>query len=842
MADLSCRALLGVVPRTAVRPCVTAVLFGALAALGMAAWLGPAPSPSSFQAWPNFTSDLQAAIRRCSGKDCRLRLPAGAFTLSAGITLPPGVTLEGASMGSTKITFAADGPAITISAADPSPEGGAVTIRNLTLSGPGPGSWSVGISIGAGSVDPLSPARVEVDHVRLIHFTVGLSLAGAAAALDLTEDSFESNATGISGGDVPNSRASVVLLASLFLGNTTVAVSAGAGTWTLVGTRFEGNSQGIYTGAEARLTCAGCVPSGLDGSGAGRLGGSEPQRPDSEPPRGSGISVAGTAGWISRDADLSHGPAPAGLLGIRQRVPVRGLPRPGNEFPHPEVPVAMDGKVILPPSRLLDLQAITARTIGGTEYADQFPGTDIGAKINAAIAALPPCEQREFNQTWRHCGIVEVTSGSYGMTTPVRVDSPMVSVRGQGSTTTTLDYHGAGCAFVFTSVPFNSGGEGGLELSGLTIDGDRSGSGACGVKYEDITSFTLRDVDIRNFRAAGSVALWAQASSKWDEREQIEAQLYNNSIGFRIEDDNPTLPQATFGYGDIELGINTYAGQVGILQDNGPDVAKGGYPYLSYSDIHVVINGAGGDTGIDIESGAWDYDVINIHIEGSTTGVRLAKGVAVKGVGSISDDSIGDAIANGSYVGAISWLKAKSLGDDVLNLGAQYACARTSVSYFVQICGRKGLSPFGVFYDGTPVLGVDGVGNLAATGSAKWGGGPPIRSSASTGSGPIVLAGSPALTAPTIGGGSIIHKVLLSSGRLDFKPLLPGTCEEMRIAVRGARTEGVASTSPDSPAVGLDIFWSARVSAPGVVAVRICNPTGVASGSPPSAWRVEVVQ
>lgn len=101
---------------------------------------------------------------------------------------------------------------------------------------------------------------------------------------------------------------------------------------------------------------------------------------------------------------------------------------------------------------------------------------------------------------------------------------------------------------------------------------------------------------------------------------------------------------------------------------------------------------------------------------------------------------------------------------------------------------------------------------------------------------------SPALTTPTVGGGSAINKVVIGSGlslNSAFTSITAATCQEQTLTLSGASTSGVASVSPTAT-IGANFNWSAWVSGSGTINVRVCagstaTPTSV-------TWNAMVIQ
>lgn len=133
---------------------------------------------------------------------------------------------------------------------------------------------------------------------------------------------------------------------------------------------------------------------------------------------------------------------------------------------------------------------LTAKKINAVRFADQFPGADIGAKINAAIADLP-VDYGSFRN-----GPVYVPPGQYSFSTTINVDSPGVSIIGAGAHATVLIYTGAGDAFRIRTNPFTVRQAGKLEA--MRVIGNANAN-AVGIHLGDIGGFAIRDVVVADF-------------------------------------------------------------------------------------------------------------------------------------------------------------------------------------------------------------------------------------------------------------------------------------------------------------------------------------------------------
>jgi hypothetical protein len=91
-------------------------------------------------------------------------------------------------------------------------------------------------------------------------------------------------------------------------------------------------------------------------------------------------------------------------------------------------------------------------------------------------------------------------------------------------------------------------------------------------------------------------------------------------------------------------------------------------------------------------------------------------------------------------------------------------------------------------------------------------------------------------------GGSTISKVLLASGTLTYTAIAAETCQEQTLPVTGAATTGTASASPAASLGSSNLAWSAWVSAANTVSVRVCNVTTGSLTPLAVTWNVEVMQ
>lgn len=313
----------------------------------------------------------------------------------------------------------------------------------------------------------------------------------------------------------------------------------------------------------------------------------------------------------------------------------------------------------------------TLFTIGDVEIADvtdlgiknalDYLGTDIGTKVNAAIADLPAAG-----------GEVYIPAGAYSYATGIVINKPiwLVAVGGIGSH---LTYTGSGDGIQVNGVidiPYRNGGIKGIYLEGTS-------AAANGIHQTDTIGFSYEDVSIRNFTGATASGILFENNALFNERLNITGlSLYNNTNGMRFLRSGGT---ESFLYNIMRnVHIQTTAGQTGLFLDG-----SGGFVELWNGEYQIFTNQdntLGGSTFMKVTSGSYfSRNIVNIQGEQSfgSGGIRVnidaTSNVANNGIFSIASttDTIatGGVFSLGAPVNELSGINA-ALGDyGVLNVG-----------------------------------------------------------------------------------------------------------------------------------------------------------------------------
>jgi hypothetical protein len=214
------------------------------------------------------------------------------------------------------------------------------------------------------------------------------------------------------------------------------------------------------------------------------------------------------------------------------------------------------------------------------------------ATLTGALAALGSCSTHDVKGRpfVMRCGIVNVGAGRFAIPDGgITIDSPGVSIRGQGAAVTRFTYSGTGAAIREKQYPGTraAGAVPGGMLTGFVIDGSGdTNANVDGLLYQDLSEIQLNDVMIANFAASGDSCLHGDSGTHWEERVDMwQVWLGNCTVGWKLT--NSSSSNTTLGYGIYDLYINVDSGQTGVLS-----VGKGASATLAmtFSLFHVVVN------------------------------------------------------------------------------------------------------------------------------------------------------------------------------------------------------------------------------------------------------------
>lgn len=232
-------------------------------------------------------------------------------------------------------------------------------------------------------------------------------------------------------------------------------------------------------------------------------------------------------------------------------------------------------------------QNITAIRLNGIRFADQFPGSDIGAQVNNAINDCIPAPGVPAE-----C-LILVPAGLFNYGTTIQIRSPGISLVGAGSFATTLNYEGTGDAIQWQIEPFNVEQAG--RISGFTIFG--GGGARNGIHSGSIVGAQFDDLHITGFVGSGAAGILLENADTagsstsgpccWTERNLFtRVHLDNNSIGLRMAVNGGTN---SFGYNRfLDLRMNVNSGQIGISAE------PGGVLYNATMIAMANVGGTGG--------------------------------------------------------------------------------------------------------------------------------------------------------------------------------------------------------------------------------------------------------
>lgn len=284
-------------------------------------------------------------------------------------------------------------------------------------------------------------------------------------------------------------------------------------------------------------------------------------------------------------------------------------------------------------------------------FADQYSGTTLADKINAACLDLPSTggtidarglegEQDIDSDMFDSCDkAVVVLLGSSPPGAPITVSAQQNITRndqcvvGLGPENTYLQSAVDGDAIRIQLSTFNT--KHSCELKGFTLDGSGAGNNSVGIHIGDITGFGLRNIVILDFIGTSSIGLWFDNQTNWTERIQLQdVWLYRNLTGWLF-----TVNGGTDSFADIQVyGVetNTANGQTAVSIEGTSDI-YGGYFDMFMNDD----DSAGTSTQINIaDTSLLRNSTFKIFAEdtggGGGTGIVKATGASLNGIGRIT--------------------------------------------------------------------------------------------------------------------------------------------------------------------------------------------------------------
>lgn len=262
----------------------------------------------------------------------------------------------------------------------------------------------------------------------------------------------------------------------------------------------------------------------------------------------------------------------------------------------------------------------------GVRDADQFPGADLGARINAAVASLGP-----------EGGVVRIHRGAYTWKTAVIIDPRKISLQGDGSAFVLISCEAAKCLEL--TEPQYSITQGG-SVGGFTLSGNAT-SDQTGILAGGVIGETYADIVATNFSGSGSAALQfnnSAATYGWMERTTARKLRFDNNFkGLELKYNSHNPSAASFGYSDLELECDDVRSEQTCLA-----VTSG---RLYHSRLLIFGNVGSGGTLIALPGAKSGDDQLfsntyQIFAEGSGTGLSVGRGALFSGYGTVDFGSM----------------------------------------------------------------------------------------------------------------------------------------------------------------------------------------------------------
>lgn len=220
----------------------------------------------------------------------------------------------------------------------------------------------------------------------------------------------------------------------------------------------------------------------------------------------------------------------------------------------------------------LVINAAASKTIFVNDYgADPTGTTASDTAIASALAALGTNK-----------GIIEFGTGTYRLNSSKTLGYPGQFFKGQGMSSTTIDFRGTGPALQCwdSTVPTNGStapGRGGGVLGGMTIDGiNNTNANSIGLQIGDLINPLVENVRIFGFINPGSIGFLGQNRYSWTEygRFRVVSDYSTNCFVFESHPSHP-LPyggKSSWSYNIFDFGFSAETNQNGVFLRNHVDL------------------------------------------------------------------------------------------------------------------------------------------------------------------------------------------------------------------------------------------------------------------------------
>jgi hypothetical protein len=259
---------------------------------------------------------------------------------------------------------------------------------------------------------------------------------------------------------------------------------------------------------------------------------------------------------------------------------------------------------------------LTANVLNNVSYI--VPGSELGAQINAAIAATPSTQITI---------VIPPTSTPYTWSTLVTIDPRIVSIVGSGSANTVINCTAAECLKLFE--PTFTLTEGG-QIAGFTLNGSGA-AGQIGIESAGVQGERWDDLNFEGFTGTGAISWYlnnSNTSNGWQERVTATKIRVQNGTGLKFNYNTSNTAASSFGYSAFEVTCDD-ATTPCFWANNGR---------LYASDIRIQGNISPGGTMVQVDS-TGDLDenryYISAELIGSGSGNCIDNAGKMAGTGNI---------------------------------------------------------------------------------------------------------------------------------------------------------------------------------------------------------------